>query len=254
MHEAAALDAAARARVAAEKARASREMRPLEPGDYPVILEPVAVATLAGLLVGAMGARRAMEGRSYLAAPGGETRLGEQILAEGVTIETDPMSPAAPGRAWSSEQLPARRTVWYDKGVVNALQYDRYWAQKNNAEPVPSSTNLILRGQDRTLEELIRATDRGILVTRFWYIRQVNPRDLTYTGLTRDGTFWVEGGEIRNAVNNFRWNESPVRFFAAADAMSRPERVADEDGVINPSWVPAVRASTFHFASVSQAV
>jgi predicted Zn-dependent protease len=254
VHDAAALDAAGRARIGAEKARASRETRPLEPGDYPVILESAAVATLAGLLVGAMSARRAMEGRSYLAAPRGGARLGEKLLAGGVTIETDPMNPAAPGRAWSAEQLPARRTIWYDDGIVNSLQYDRYWAQKNNVEPVPLSTNLILQGQNGTLEELIRGTDRAVLITRFWYIRQLNPRDLTYTGLTRDGTFWVESGEIRHAVNNFRWNESPVRFFAAAEAMSRPERVADGDGVINPSWVPAVRASTFHFASVSQAV
>jgi predicted Zn-dependent protease len=254
LHDAAALDAAARARIAAEKARASREMRPLEPGDYPVILEPTAVAVMAGALVGAMDARRAMEGRSYLSAPGGATKLGEKLLADIVTIETDPMNPDVAGRPWSSEQLAARRTVWFDQGVVRALQYDRYWAENNDVEPVPNSTNLILHGQDASLEELIRDADRAVLVTRFWYIRPLNPRDLTLTGLTRDGTFWIEDGEIRYAVNNFRWNESPVRFFAAAQAMTRPERVADEDWVVSPSWVPAVRASSFHFASVSQAV
>ena len=254
LHDAGALDAGARARIAAEKALAARESRPLAAGDYPVILEPTAVAVLAGALVGGMSARRAMEGRSYLSAPDGQTRLGEKLLAEAVTIETDPMSPAAPGRPWSTEQLPARRTVWFDRGVVNALQYDRYWARTHGVDPVPSSTNLVLHGQDATVEDLIRGTDRAVLVTRFWYIRSLNPRDLTLTGLTRDGTFWVENGEIRHAINNFRWNESPVRFFAAAEAMSRPERVADQDSVISPSWMPAVRASSFHFASVSQAV
>lgn len=254
LHDAAALDAAARARTAAEKALASREVRSLDPGDYPVILEPTAVAVLAGALVGGMSARRAMEGRSYLSAPGGTTRLGERLLAESVTIETQPLTSGTPGLPWAAEQLPARRTVWFDRGVVSALQYDRYWAGKNGEEAVPTSTNLLLHGQDATLEDLIRGTDRAVLVTRLWYIRSLNPRDLTLTGLTRDGTFWVEGGRIRHAVNNFRWNESPVRLFAAVEAMTRSERVADADWVVSPSEVPAVRASSFHFASVSQAV
>jgi len=254
LHDAAGLDGAARARIAVEKALASREVRPLEPGDHPVVLEPAAVAVLAGALVGGMSARRAMEGRSYLSAPGGSTRLGERLLADSVTIETQPLNTMTPGRAWASEQLPARRTIWFDRGVVSALQYDRYWAQKSAKDPVPTSTNLILHGQDAALEDLIRGTDRAVLVTRFWYIRSLNPRDLTLTGLTRDGTFWIEDGRIRHAVNNFRWNESPVRLFSAVEAMSRSERVADADWVVTPSQVPAVRASRFHFASVSQAV
>ncbi len=254
LHDAARLEAAAMARVASEKAAASRETRPLAADDYPVILEPTAVAVLAGALVGSMSARRAMEGRSYLSAPDGATKLGEKLLADGVTISTDPLHPEAPGRPWVGEQLPARRTVWYDRGTVRALQYDRFWAEKNGAEPVPTSTNLIMEGGNASLEELIRSTERAVLVTRFWYIRSLNPRDLTLTGLTRDGTFWIEDGRIAHAVNNFRWNESPVRLFAAAEAMSRPVRVADQDWVVSPSFVPAVRASSFHFASVSQAV
>lgn len=254
LHDAAALDAAARARIAAEKALASRESRPLEPGDWPVILEPAAVAVMAGALVGQMDARRAMEGRSYLSAPGGETRLGETLLAPSVTIETDPAHAVAPGRTWAGEQLPARRTVWYREGRVETLQFDRYWARSRNVEPVPGSTNLILHGGDGSLEDLIRGTERAVLVTRFWYIRSLNPRDLTLTGLTRDGTFWVEDGRIAHAVNNFRWNESPVRLFSGVESMSRPERVSDEDWAITPSFVPALRASSFHFSSVSQAV
>lgn len=254
LHDAGRLDAAARARVAAEKAVASRDSRPLDPGDWPVILEPTAVAVLAGALVGQMDARRAMEGRSYLAAPGGETKLGQQLLHPSVTIETDPLHREAPGRPWSSEQLAARRTTWFREGVVDTLRFDRYWAGTQGVEPVAFPTNLILAGGDRSLEDLIRETDRAVLVTRFWYIRSLNPQDLTLTGLTRDGTFWVEDGRIAHAVNNFRWNESPVRLFAAVEAMSRPERVADEDSVISPSYVPAVKASSFHFSSVSQAV
>jgi predicted Zn-dependent protease len=254
LHDAGALDAGARARVAAEKAVASRTMVHLEPGEYPVILEPAAVAVMAGALVSQMDARQAMEGRSYLTAAGGETKRGRRIVAPIVTIETDPLHPAVPGRAWAGQQLPSRATTWYREGIVENQPIDRYWAQKNGVEPVPGPTNLAMRGQDRSLEDLIRETDRGILVTRFWYIRMLNPTDLTLTGLTRDGTFWIEGGRISHAVNNFRWNESPVRLFERAEALSRPERVANEDWAVSPSYVPAVRASAFRFASVSQAV
>ena len=254
LHDTAGLDAAARARIAAEKAIASQTMKPLEPGDYPVVLEPAAVAVMAGAMVGQMDARRAMEGRSYLAAPEGATKRGQQLVAPPVTIETDPLHPALPGRAWAGEQLPARPTTWYREGIVETLRFDRYWAQKSGVEPVPEPTNLVMTGESRPLEELIRETDRGVLVTRLWYIRMLNPTDLTLTGLTRDGTFWIEDGRIAHAVNNFRWNESPVRFFERAEAMSRAERVADEDWAVSPSYVPAVRSSAFGFSSVSQAV
>ncbi|HUP00775.1 MAG TPA: TldD/PmbA family protein [Gemmatimonadota bacterium] len=254
LNDAADLDAAVRARIAAEKAIASADARPLAPGDYPVVFEPAAVAVMAGALIGQMDARRAMEGRSYLSGPEGGTKQGERLVAPIVTIETHPLDPAAPGRPWASEQLPARRTAWYRQGVVETLRFDRFWADKEGVEPVPASTNLVMAGGERSLEELIRETDRAVLVTRLWYIRSLNPRDLTLTGLTRDGTFWIEGGRIAHAVNNFRWNESPVRFFARAELLSRAERVADEDWAISPSVVPAVRASAFHFASVSQAV
>ena len=254
LHDATGLDAAARARIAAEKAIASRTTEPLEPGDYPVILEPSATAVMAGALVGQMSARRAMEGRSYLSAPEGETKRGQQLVAPLVTIETDPLHPAVPGRAWAGEQLPARPTTWYRDGVVETLQFDRYWAQKNGVEPVPGSTNLVMRGEERSLEGLVRDTERGVLVTRFWYIRMLNPTDLTLTGLTRDGAFWIEDGRVSHAVNNFRWNESPIRFFERADAMSRPERVADADWALSPSFMPAVRSSAFRFSSVSSAV
>jgi predicted Zn-dependent protease len=254
LHDAAGLDAAAKARVAAEKAIASRTARPLEPGDHPVILEPTATAVMAGALVSQMNARRAMEGRSYLSAPEGETKLGQRLLAPIVTIETDPLHPVAPGRAWAGEQLPARPTVWYRSGSVEALQFDRWWAAQNGVDAVPGSTNLVMRGEERSLEDLIRETERAVLVTRLWYIRMLNPSDLTLTGLTRDGTFWIEGGRISHAVNNFRWNESPVRFFERAEALSRPQRVANEDWAVSPSYVPAVRVSAFRFSSVSPAV
>src|SRR5688500_7141853 len=203
LHDAEDLDAAGMARIAAEKAVASRTVVPLEPGQYPVILEPVAAAVMAGALVGQMSARRAMEGRSYLSAPNGGTRLGEQLLSPLVTIGTDPLHGEAPGRAWAGEQLPARPTTWYREGRVESRQFDRFWAGRNDTQPVPGSTNLVMEGEDRSLEELIRGTERGVLVTRFWYIRTLNPADLTLTGLTRDGAVGLAGGRISRAVDNF---------------------------------------------------
>jgi predicted Zn-dependent protease len=229
-------------------------MRPLEPGDYPVVFEPAAVAVMAGALVGQMDARRAMEGRSFLSAPGETTRLGERLLAPIVTIATDPTHPQVPGRPWSSEQLPAPPTIWFKEGVVNAMRYSRYWAGEQGVAPVPSPTNTVITGGAGTFEDLIRGTDRAVLVTRLWYVRSLNPRDLTLTGLTRDGTFWIEDGRIAHAVNNFRWNDSPVRFFAGVEAMTESVRGPDESWVIDPAWVPAIRSSRFHFASVSQAI
>jgi predicted Zn-dependent protease len=141
LHDAAGLDAAARARVAAEKAVASRTTRPLEPGDHPVILEPTATAVMAGALVGQMNARRAMEGRSYLSAPGGETKLGQRLLAPIVTIETDRSTRRARGRGPNS---PARPTVWYRSGWRDAPVRPLV-GRKERVDPVPGSTNLVMR-------------------------------------------------------------------------------------------------------------
>jgi predicted Zn-dependent protease len=248
------LDASSEARVAAEKALASREPRPLEPGVYPVILEPSAVGSLVGMLLFNMDARNADEGRSFLSAPGEKTRLGEQVLSEKVTIVTDPASPLAPGGAWGAGGVPARKIAWFDRGVVASLDYDRYWAEKQGKEPTPGPLNALMEGEDRSLEELIQATDRGVLVTRFWYIRSVDPRTLLHTGLTRDGTFWVEEGKLRHAVNNFRWNDSAVSVLKEIEMLSRPVPVGDVEYGITPMVLPAVKSPAFTFSSVSQAV
>ena len=167
-----------------------------------------------------MNARRAMEGRSYLAAPAGETKHGQRLVAPIVTIETDPSIPS-PGGAWAESNSP-RVDDLVPRGGRGEPPVRPLLGGENGVEPVPGSTNLVMRGEERSLEDLIRETERGVLVTRFWYIRTLNPADLTLTGLTRDGTFWIEGGRVSHAVNNFRWNESPVRLFAGAEAMSRP--------------------------------
>ena len=183
-------------------------------------------------LLFSLNARTADEGRSFLSKPGGGTRLGEKLFADGVTLRSDPFDPRNPGTPWAggggrggrggggSGGLPARKTTWIENGVVKTLAVDRYWAKKTNVEPVPLSGGLILEGSDKSLEALIAETERALLVTRFWYIRSVNPQNAMVTGLTRDGVWLIENGKVVHPVNNFRFNESPVNLLKNLEATS----------------------------------
>lgn len=247
------LDAAAAARIAREKAVASREAKAIEPGKYTVILEPLASVDLLSFMFFSMDARSADEGRSFLSKAGGGTRVGEKLFDARVNISSDPSHPDVPGAPWTGDGRPVRPVQWVKDGVVNQLFYSRYWAQQKGVEAVPGPTNLLVAGGSESLEDLIRGTDRGILVTRTWYIRMVDPQTVLLTGLTRDGTFFVEGGQIKYAVKNMRFNESPVIMLNNIDALGRPERVGgDEGGPV--SLVPPMRVRDFTFTSLSDAV
>lgn len=239
-------DAAAASAIAIEKALASRNPRTLEPGKYTVILEPEASVELIEDMMN-FDARSAEEGRSFLSAPGGGTRLGQKLLDERVTIHSDPAHPDVPATPWSGDDLPRKRTTWVEKGVVKNLSCSRYWAVKQGREPLPTRANIIMEGGNQSLEELIRDTPRAILLTRTWYIRFVDPQTLLLTGLTRDGTFLVEDGQIRHAVKNFRFNESPVTMLANLQALGRPERIRGH-------LIPPMRVSDFTFTSLSDAI
>jgi len=232
---------------AGHKARTAMRPRELAPGRYTVILEPQAVADLCAFLPGALAARSADEGRSFFSKPGGGTRTGEKLFADGVTVRTDPFDARVPSAPWSGERLPARATTWIDKGVVQALSVSRYWARKTNREPLPMSGNLIIEGGKSGLEGLIETCERGLLVTRFWYLRSVNPQTIQVTGLTRDGVWLVEKGKVVGPVNNFRFNESPANLLKNVEAMSASVSTGD---VV----VPAIRARDFNFSSRSDAV
>lgn len=240
--------------VATAKALSSRDPQPLEPGTYPVILESACVASLIELLIGAMDARSADEGRSFFSAPGGGNRFGEQLFPEGVTISSDPSDVGCPADVFGGEGLPQRGTTWIDRGRVANLRYDRWWAARNEQAPAPRPSNILMSGGDGTILDLIASTERGVLVTSLWYIRSVDPRTLLHTGLTRDGVFWVEDGEIRHPVTNFRWNDSPVSVLESFEAAGRPVRVAARGGRGNHTVAPAIRCSAFHLSSVSDAV
>src|SRR5690606_21865403 len=148
------------------------------------------------------------------------------------------------------------RTVWIENGVVNNLAYDRYWAEKQGKKPTPLIGSLRMSGGDQSVDEMIASTRRGILVTRFWYIRPVDPRTILYTGLTRDGTFLIENGKITRAVKNLRFNESPIFMLNNLEALGRPERVsASESGSVGFAVVvPPIKARDFTFTSLSDAI
>jgi len=233
--------------VAIQKARASAEAQAIEPGKYTVILEPLAASNLLGGIVNQMNARNADEGRSFLSKQGGGTRLGEKLFDERVNIYSDPTHPEVPVSPWTGDGLARKKMTWIENGVVKNMVYSRYWAEKNGVEPIPSPGAIIMEGGNDSLAELIRTTERGVLVTRFWYIRSVDAQTLLVTGLTRDGTFFIENGQIKFPVKNFRFNESPIVMLNNIEAMGRPERV-------NGSMIPPMKIRDFTFTSLSDAV
>jgi predicted Zn-dependent protease len=248
--------AGALAERAIAKARGSREPVTLEPGKYAVVLEPTAVGNLLGLMTFAMNARAADEGRSFFAKRGGGTKLGERVVDERVTILSDPRDPDLLEQPFTGEGLPVGRTVWIENGVLKNLAYDRFWADRKGVRPVPFGGGIRLDGGTATTEELIAQVPRGLLVTRFWYIRGVDQRSLLFTGLTRDGLFLIENGKVSTAVRNFRFNESPVIMLNNLEAIGRPQRVAaSESGGVGASVVvPPLLVREFTFTSISEAV
>jgi len=244
-------------KVSIDKCLRGANRKKLDPGKYTVILEPAAVADLIGWLGFAFGARGAEEGRSFLSKPSADknsvsTYLGEKLFPEFITLRSDPFHPKLASTPWGPSLLPNEKIPWIEKGVVKNLYYDRFWAQKAGKRPTPSPSNLVLEGQDHTLEELIASVDRGLLVTRLWYIRVVQPKTWQLTGLTRDGVFLVEKGKVTDAVNNFRWNESPAEVLQRTTKLTQPIRVNNDETGSN--MAPALITLGFNCASVSDAV
>jgi predicted Zn-dependent protease len=250
------IDPAALGARAAEKARASRAAVAIEPGRYTVVFEATAVGNLIQFIARALNARSADEGRSFFSKPGGGNKIDTKVVDERVTILSDPFDPDVAGSPFTSEGLPTRRSVWIDKGVVTTLDYDRYWAQKKGVAPTASGGSLKMSGGSSTMEEMIASTTRGLLVTRFWYLRPVDQRTILYTGLTRDGTFLIENGKITRAVKNLRFNDSPVFMLNNLEALGMPVRVsASEDGGPGQAiMVPPLKVRDFNFTSLSDAV
>ena len=247
------LNAKADTVVAAKKALASVAAKAIEPGKYTVILEPTAVAVMLENIFSDMDARQADEGRSFMSKPGGKTKLGEQLLDERVNIYSDPWNAELPTSTWASDGRPQERVNWIEKGVVKNLSSSRYWAEKTGIKSIPNPDGMIMQGGTKTLEELIKGTEKGILVTRLWYIRSVDPQTLLLTGLTRDGTFYIENGEIKFPVKNFRFNESPIIMLNNLEEMGKSERTVSAESNAN-YLLPPLKIKDFTFTSLSDAV
>lgn len=265
------LDAGEIATRATLKASRSAGARPLAPGKYTVILEPAAVAELLPMLGGAFDARAVAEGRSRYSRPDDSAPVGQPIADPRVSIGSDPFDARHPGLPWigsvpgavpnsggaffnfsapevRSVFFPTRATPWIERGVLRGLAFDPYWAGRHGVAPTPGfGASLVFEGEDRSLDDLVASTERGLLVTRFFYVRMVNPRSREVTGLTRDGVFQIENGKVQHAVNNLRWNESPGDVLQRVDGLARAEA---HDNVV----VPPIRVREFAFTSVSDAV
>jgi predicted Zn-dependent protease len=241
------MDTLALSKIAAGKATKSAAAKAIEPGKYTVILEPLAASDILGNMFRGFDARSADEGRSFMSKKGGGTRLGEQLFSENVNIYSDPLNPELPSSTWDGDGLPVKRTQWVQNGVVKNLSYSRYWAAQKGVQPIPFNRSIVIEGGNQSLEDLIKGTEKGILVTRFWYIRSVDPQTLLLTGLTRDGTFYIENGEIKFPLKNFRFNESPVIMLNNVEALGKPVRTGS-------GMIPPMKIRDFTFTSLSDAV
>lgn len=253
------LDTKRIARESIRKALDGSNARTIEPGVYTVILEPQAVADLLGNLSFTFNARSADEGRSVYSAPGGKTRLGEKIFDERISIYSDPWNPELPGSQSAQGGIPAEKIYLIRNGVLDNLVYNRFWAKQKGKEPTPGPVNTIFETSApvASIEEMIKSTQRGILVSRFWYIRSTDVRTASSTGLTRDGVWFIENGKIAYPVKNFRFNQSITQMLAPGNVemIGVPERVGgSEGGGSSASLLPALKLKAFNFTSQSEAV
>ena len=246
-------DAKRSIRTAMAKAKGSADAKALEPGKYTVILEPAAAAGLVNFMLFGFDARQADEGRSFLTKKGGGNRIGDKVFDERVNLYSDPWDPDVPVVPWDGEGLARERTQVIDKGVVKFLQYSRFWAKEKGARAVGQPGNVIMTGGTASTDELVKSTKRGVLVSRTWYIRLVDPQTMLLTGLTRDGTFYIENGEIKYPIKNFRFNESPVIMLNNIEELGKAVRLAPDESPFLMK-VPPMKIRDFTFTSLSDAV
>ncbi|SOX54957.1 TldD/PmbA family protein [Mycobacterium ahvazicum] len=239
----------------------------LPAGRYETLMPPSTVADMMIYLGWSMAGRGAQEGRTAFSAPGGGTRVGERLTDLPLTLFSDPMAPGLACTPFvmassSSETVSVfdngmeiSQVDWIREGVINALAYPRASAAKFDAPVAVAADNLVMTGGDKDLADMIAGTERGLLLTTLWYIREVDPTTLLLTGLTRDGVYLIEDGEVTAAVNNFRFNESPL------DLLRRATEAGVSEKTLPREWgdwatraaMPTLRIPDFHMSSVSQA-
>jgi predicted Zn-dependent protease len=235
-----------------ERALASRSPREIKPGVYPVVFDGAAFSDLLSWVIWNLDARAADEGRSFMSRsdesgkPIGN-RVDEQMFSPLVQVQRNPAHPLLQLGTSFGDGLSNYYTDVIKDGVPQTLSYGRYWAQQQGKEPTGAMFPIVMTGSDQSLADLISQTERGILVNRAWYVRYVNPRTLEVTGMTRDGTFWIEDGQIAYPIKNLRFNQSLPQMLGAVDALSTVQRYGS-------SVVPGVRVKAFNFSSVTDSV
>ena len=254
------IDAAKISEIAADKAIKSQKPRALEPGRYTVILESRPAARFLSLMTGIFNARAVETGpRSYLSGKErGASKLGEKVFSDLVTIKSDIGNPILRQTPIMADGTAARPVTWVEKGVLKNLYYDNQYAARAKKEPTRATPNmsLVLEGSNQSVEQMIKSTRRGLLVSFFWYIRAVDQPTLLNTGMTRDGLFLIENGEIAGPVQNFRWNMSPLVAFANISAIGKSVPIHTGEAYDGPgtALVPPIRVEDFYMTSVSPAV
>jgi predicted Zn-dependent protease len=235
---------------ASEKAQMAKDAQELAPGKYTVILEPAAVLDLVGFLFYDFAATAVADQRSCLLK-----RMNKPLFGKNISITDDAYHPEQLGAPFDGEGIPRQRVNLVENGVPRNLVYSRSSAKKAKKKPTghgfalpneygEAPTNLVFGGGDSSLEKMIASTDRGLLVTRVWYIREVDPYEKIMTGMTRDGLYLVEKGKISNAVRNFRFNQSLIELLQNVEAMSPASRATAEEAF--EMVVPAMKVKNFH--------
>ena len=217
----------------------------------PIAVDGVIYVSTAWSKVYAFDARTADEGRSAFSARSGKTRLGEQLFDERINLYSDPMHAEMPAAPSTNEGIPATRLSLIKGGVVEHLVSSRFWAREQKREPSPGPVNYIMESSQppTSMDDMIKNMTRGLVISRFWYVRLVDPRTIILTGLTRDGLWWVENGQIRHPVRNLRFNQSVLAMLAPwnVEAIGAPQR-------LSPFMVPALKLGAFTFTSISDAI
>jgi len=226
------------------KQELGKDPKEVEPGTYKVIIEPVAFSNLLMFLYFQMDARAADEGRSFFSE-----KLGKKLFSESVDLYIDPYSKENPGIPFDGEGFPIGRLNLIEKGVLKSLICDRYWAKKTGRKPTGRPFFFNMGDESTGIEDIIKEVDRGILVTRFWYIRYVDQKSVTVTGMTRDGTFMIEDGKIAYGIKNMRFNESVVNVLQNVLKLGKGKRVGLEYWSSGANYVPTVLVSEFNFSS-----
>ncbi len=250
------LDPIALARTASRKAKLSREPKEIEPGRFTVILEPAAVLDLVGQMFPDFSGTAIEDQRSFLT-----DRLGAELFGSNITIHDDVRHPLQAGTPFDGEGVPRQRLTLVDRGVPTEICWSRNAAARNGKAatghglPLPNEIgetpmNIVIAGGETPVEEMVRSTERGIWVTRLWYIREVDPYEKIMTGMTRDGTFLVENGEPVCAVRNFRFNQGLIELLSNVEMLGPVVRASGEETF--DMVVPAMKVNGFHFNEVTK--